>query len=131
MSALERLSALVAARLRTPFAWGVHDCCLWAADAVLAQTGRDPAAAWRGTYSSRRGAAAVLRQAGGLRAVAALAGREVPAAAALPGDVGLLQRPGGRLLGVCAGGSWLVASRGGLVAVPAEAAIAAWRCGDG
>lgn len=38
-------------RAEAPFAWGVNDCCLFAADAVMAMTGVDPAAEFRGKYS--------------------------------------------------------------------------------
>ena len=48
----QQLDALIASRMAAPFAWGAHDCCLFAADAVLAQTGEDPAAEFRGTYAS-------------------------------------------------------------------------------
>ena len=48
--------ALIAERRLMPFARGTNDCCMFAADAVLAMTGRDLAADWRGTYSDDRGA---------------------------------------------------------------------------
>ena len=34
------------------FVWGEHDCCLFAADCCVALCGKDPAEAYRGTYSS-------------------------------------------------------------------------------
>jgi len=43
------------------FKWGTHDCALFAADCIKAQTGVDPAEVYRGTYSSARGAAEALR----------------------------------------------------------------------
>lgn len=46
--------------------WGVCDCTLFCADWVEYLTGRDPAAPWRGTYSSRAGAQAHIAAAGGL-----------------------------------------------------------------
>lgn len=60
-----RLNALIADRLHRPFAWGAHDCALWGADAVLAQTGEDFGAPFRGRYADARGAAEALRQFGG------------------------------------------------------------------
>lgn len=57
----DRLSALIAERFDAPFAWGSHDCALWGADVVAALTGLDHGAAFRGTYSDARGAAAALR----------------------------------------------------------------------
>jgi hypothetical protein len=47
-----------------PFVWGTHDCALFAAGCVNAMTGVDPAAAFRGTYDSRIGAAEALRDKG-------------------------------------------------------------------
>lgn len=49
----ERLSAMIeASRARTALVYGEHDCCTHAADAVLALTGRDIAADWRGQYAT-------------------------------------------------------------------------------
>jgi hypothetical protein len=48
-----RLAALVEARRHVPFQWGVNDCLMFAADAVLAVTGRDPAENHRGWYDDK------------------------------------------------------------------------------
>lgn len=126
-----RFDALIAQRQRAPFAWGQHDCCLFAADAVLALTGSDPAAAWRGAYSDAAGAARLLAELGGVRAIAAAHGREIRPLAARLGDVGVLEHDGRDLLAVCAGDVWLAPAAGqGLTAAPLDAALAAWRVGD-
>ncbi len=126
----ERLAALFAAREAQPFEWGVHDCCLFAADAVLAVTGHDPAADLRGMYSTETGAARVLRRYGGVAGVAiAHAGRVVPVALAQPGDVGLSQHdPERPALAVWGGAAWHAAAPLGVVVVPAGAVVRAWRC---
>jgi hypothetical protein len=49
------------------FAWGRHDCMMFAAD-WAACLGRDPAQGWRGSYADEAGAAAILERAGGSRA---------------------------------------------------------------
>lgn len=49
--------------------WGVSDCCTFAADWVLSQTGADPMADLRGTYSSRMSAESVIAEHGGLKAL--------------------------------------------------------------
>ncbi len=67
----ERLHAFVESRRLLPFAWGANDCCLFAADAVLALTGQDIAQARRSTYTTARGAMRVARSHGGVRALAA------------------------------------------------------------
>jgi hypothetical protein len=65
--------AFLQARAYTPFAWGVHDCALFAADGIEAMTGIDIAADFRGKYSD---------EAGALEAIKAIAGGETVADAA-------------------------------------------------
>jgi hypothetical protein len=48
---------LLAGRSRS-FAWGSFDCALFACDCVLVQTGQDPAADFRGKYTSAAEASA-------------------------------------------------------------------------
>jgi hypothetical protein len=57
-----RLGAHIKAALKRPFSWGEHDCCLWACDGILAMTGVDPAAWFRGRYSTKIGAYRALKQ---------------------------------------------------------------------
>lgn len=124
-----RLAALQAAAHREPFAWGMHDCCLWAADAVLACTGEDPAAAWRGTYSDAAGAVALLASLGGIQAAGDLTGsRLTHPSLAGPGDIGLLLVDGREVLAVHSGQCWLLAGSDGLLPWP-DPALMAWRVG--
>lgn len=54
---------------RVAFRWGGvggEDCTTWCGSYALALTGRDPAAAFRGTYDSAEGARALIDAAGGL-----------------------------------------------------------------
>lgn len=46
------------------FQWGEHDCLMFCANHVLAYTGKDYAESFRGNYSSRRGAEAMMVRAG-------------------------------------------------------------------
>jgi hypothetical protein len=48
------------------FEWGRHDCSVFAADGILAITGRDPIARARGRYACEKRAAVILREIGGL-----------------------------------------------------------------
>lgn len=48
-------------RAKTPFAWGQHDCALFAADGIQAITGVDIAADFRGKYSDEVGAMATIK----------------------------------------------------------------------
>lgn len=60
----ERLSAFLIANREREFLWGQWDCITMACSAVEAMTGHDPAAAYRGRYSSAAGAKAILRELG-------------------------------------------------------------------
>lgn len=125
-----RLAELFAARAGKPFAWGAFDCCMFAADAVLAVTGHDPAADLRGAYATEAEARAVLARLGGVAGIAIRrAGPVVPTALAQPGDVGLslleADRPS---LAVFGGAGWHAAGVLGLATVPARAVVRAWRC---
>lgn len=103
----EHWPSLLAAYLADdrPFAWGGRDCCTFAAGAVEAMTGADPAAALRGRYRTEQGAARLLKRHGGLEALAARLAREhglrdVPHAFAGRGDVVLIETGQGPALGV-------------------------------
>jgi hypothetical protein len=63
------LDALLCSRLHAAFDWGTFDCCLFAADCVLAVTGVDPAEQYRG-YRGARAGLRVLERAGGVGLVA-------------------------------------------------------------
>lgn len=125
-----RLAALFAARAEQPFTWGRFDCCLFAADAVLAVTGHDPAADLRGTYSTEEQAARVLQRAGGVVGVAIRrAGPVVPPQLAQPGDIGLsMLDASSPTLAVWGGSAWHAPASVGLVPVPPHALVRVWRC---
>lgn len=101
------LGDFAASRRDTPFAWGENDCCLFACDAVLAMTGVDMAADFRGKYDDALGARRML-DAQGCETVGELATaiaakhylREVPVLYAQRGDVVLLLNEGRNLLGI-------------------------------
>lgn len=59
-----RLMAYIAGVARAGFAFGQHDCALFAAGGVEALTGEDPARVWRGQYVSQAGGIRHLRKAG-------------------------------------------------------------------
>lgn len=126
--AAARLRRLVADRLGAPFSWGVHDCALWAADAIQAQLGADPAQDLRGRYRTQLGAHRLVAPLGGLPGVAAAVLGEPlrsPLLACM-GDVGYTRQGA---LAVCAGETWLVATRDGMGHLPLADALQAWRVG--
>lgn len=67
-----RLADHFSAAKEKPFTWGMHDCALFACDSILAITGKDGAAAFRGRYDDKVGAYRALRDfaGGGLEATA-------------------------------------------------------------
>ncbi|HTN12513.1 MAG TPA: hypothetical protein VL154_16205 [Acetobacteraceae bacterium] len=126
----ERLAALIEERRHTPFVWGTHDCCLFAADAVLATTGADPAAEWRGRYDSEAEALELLG-ARGLEgtvadAMAAFGAPECPVLAAQRGDVVLATSGNEPLVGVAFGSRIVVPGPERLVFLPLSAGSRAW-----
>jgi hypothetical protein len=66
------------------FAWGSFDCALFACDCVWVQTGKDPAAAFRGTYSTEAEANAL----GSLSAIAETVAAQFGLAEIAPGHAG-------------------------------------------
>ena len=91
----ERLAAFIESRRRRPFAWGEHDCVVFAADAVRELTGVDHLSEFRGRYATARAAAKLLRDVGQLdAAVTARLGPAVAPRAAQRGDVVLLDLSG-------------------------------------
>jgi hypothetical protein len=112
-----------------PFAPGHHDCALFAAGAVQAMTGVDPAAEWRGRYTTHRGGLRVLRRAGFRDhiEVAAALFAEIPLAQALPGDLAAIDTGCGPALGVMQGAAIYVLKPDGLGLLPRNAATRAFR----
>jgi len=55
------LHEFLLARAAMPFAWGSNDCALFAADGILAMTGVDIAADFRGKYSDESSALLAIK----------------------------------------------------------------------
>lgn len=124
----ERFDTLIIReRMCRPFEWGAHDCCLFAADAVCAITGVDPASDLRGSYCDARGAIEALQGIGGIDSAGARVGVECPPLCARVGDIGLVHDGARSALAVCVGAHWLVPAAGGLAAHDLSAARKAWR----
>ena len=127
------LTAEIDRARKRPFCWGGlsggQDCCLFAADVVFALTGRDFAESFRGRYSSRAEAVALLGARGGLEAVVTgCLGEPLPTALlARRGDVVMVDTPEGRALGVVVGAKAVGAGPQGLTFVPMAGWLKAWR----
>ena len=127
----ERLSALVEARRHAAFTWGVHDCAMFAADAVLLMTGRDPLAEWRGRYGDEAEGDALTEAMGGFElfmsaAFARFGAPECPSAMTQRGDVALVAYGNTRSLGIILGGSVAVPGLDRLSFLPTRLICRAW-----
>lgn len=119
-----RMTAYLARVAREGFAWGRHDCALFAAGAVEALTGIDPAAEWRGRYDSLAGGLRLMREAG-FKDHFAAARSWYPASSpahALPGDLVVIGAD--EALGVIQGELAYVLTEAGIGLVPVDAASA-------
>ena len=126
----ERLAAFIEARRDLPFEWAVNDCCAMAADAVLAMTGRDFLADFRGCYATE-GQAEALMGPGGLEAflprlMAAFGAPELVPAEAQRGDVALIGLENQLVCGVVTGPHIAAPGARGLAFVPLRRAAMAW-----
>lgn len=110
-----RLQAFLAGISGQPIVPGRHDCCLFGAGAVMAQTGHDFAAAWRGRYTTMAGGRRVLRKAGFADHVALIAAHlpAVHPAFAREGDLALVATPEGPATGVHQGSAIYVLTETG------------------
>lgn len=98
-----------------PLVPGQHDCCLFGAGAVLAQTGVDIAKGWRGRYTTFAGGRRILRKAGFADHIALIAHHlpEAHVSAALPGDIAVVPGEGGDAVGVVQGAAVYVLTEAG------------------
>lgn len=130
----EHLSKLIAERLKEPFQWGVNDCALFAADAVQAMTGNDPAKKLRGKYKTARGAKRALKRIG-VESVSDIPrvfisdiAEEIPLKMAGRGDIILTENDIGEpMLAICLGARCASPGPNGLVFSPTLSAASAWR----
>lgn len=117
-----RLADYLRAGGAQPFAWDSCDCCSWACGWIALRRGVDPSASWRGRYRTARGAALMLRRAGGdLLAAAsdamAAAGLAV-SAAPVAGDVGVVETSQGQALAIRTATGWAVKAPAGIAVAP-------------
>lgn len=132
MRDIDALASFLFDNRSRPFVWGNWDCCLFAADAVLALTGVDHAATFRGRYRTERGARLALRKQG-LNSVndvlVFLLGEPQPIARLQRGDVVLLDLDSGETAGVLWAGQAFAAGENGLQAFPLSQCRHGWRIG--
>jgi len=123
-----RLNAWLDSVRERAFSWGEFDCALGAADAVFAMTGVDYAVEFRQAYFSKRNAARLLAERGGLEALVTQALGEPLDGPKLAqrGDVVLVDSGvEGPALAVVIGAAAVAPSPAGVVFVP----MAQWKVG--
>lgn len=127
----EILFSGIESRRDTPFSWGSHDCCLFAADMALAITGIDYAAPVRG-YTTREQAETIIALYGDMSGMVSqlLGAQPIPAASARRGDFVMARFGESDAMGVCIGARCIFAAlRAGIVEHTMTVATCAWRIG--
>lgn len=137
--ATRELHEFLLQRAQAPFAWGVNDCALFAADAIRNMTGEDIAADFRGKYTDEAGAwktaasvtgianATVADCAAWCAAKAGLAEWQ-PARMAQRGDLAIVRNGAREISGIVhLNGRHVVSvAETGLVRLPITAIVRAW-----
>ena len=129
------LNDFISKSRQEPFKWGQNDCCLFAANAVLAVTGYDLAEDFRGKYTTGQGALKCLAD-HGVRDVAELL-ELFQSSVVQPQFVAFAQRGdlmlydlGARLgpaVGVCIGQDSAFVGLAGLQFIPTLSCSKSWR----
>jgi len=121
------MAAAVSAASELAWQWGVHDCCISAANIALAITGTDPADPHRG-YKTEEEANEIIAGYGSLaEMVTALVGPEIHPSRAKRGDFVMASLANGDTIGVCLGPMCAFAGPIGWVFEPRSVATTAWR----
>lgn len=119
--------------LSEPFAWGRNDCCLFASDCIMAVTGEDLGAEFRGTYSTEREAKKILASLD-CKNVGDLASRylpEIKVSLAQRGDIVMMPsiEEGNFYLAVVVSHTAVGPTSRGMLHSPKKNAVRAWRVG--
>ncbi|AXC50071.1 hypothetical protein DRW48_10535 [Paracoccus suum] len=109
----EGLNAYLARTWDRPFVWGECDCTLWVADWCAERWGQDPAASFRGRYSTQDEAEA-LTAGGLLETIRPFMGFLVEWTEARPGDVGVVMIDGRETAAIRTENGWAVKSLAGM-----------------
>lgn len=119
----------IASKRHEPFEYGVNDCCMFAAGAVLEMTGEDPMSEFRGQYDSLKGSLKVIKEigAGTLELTLDSKFEEVSIGYAQRGDLAFFDGS----VGVVMGDFAYFASDDGLERIPRDLWDKCWSVGRG
>jgi hypothetical protein len=125
----DALANYIAIKRDEPFEYGINDCCMFAAGAVLEITGEDPMAEFRGKYDSLKGSLKVIKEIGAGTLEATLDGKfpEVPIGHAQRGDLAFFDDS----IGVVMGGFAYFVSDDGLERINRSLWDKCWSVGRG
>lgn len=127
MDRFGKLALYLSACENTPFEWGKHDCCTFAAGAVHVQIGRNPMEDLP-LYASESEATAMIAANGGLESmVTQRFGEPVAKSLARRGDVVIFESGNGPTLGVCIGPKFAAVTANGLMYYSMRHVDLAWR----
>lgn len=111
---------------KTPFKWGENDCCLFAANAILAMGGHDVAKDVRGRYKTALGARRIMKSVGANSLVELLTQRLGEADGKLVrGAIVVIESEGEQVAGVFYHKPWAL-TESGLGCMPLESVIQSW-----
>ncbi len=122
----EILHAEIESARDKPFVWGKCDCCLFAANVVMAMTGNDYASEFRGKYNTAKGSAKALIKYGH-KTLSSTMNEKLPSVR-FPkrGDVVMAIVSGEEALGICIGAMCVFKAPDGVVQMPVCDIAAAW-----
>lgn len=123
------LSDYIESKRDEPFVYGVNDCCMFAAGAMIAITGIDPIPEFRDQYNSLASSVRAIKELGAGDLEKTIDGKlpEIPVGLAQRGDVAFYD---GSLGVVMDGYAWFV-SDDGLERIPRSEWAKAWSIGHG
>jgi len=126
----EAMYAAIDAASERKFAWGSHDCCLFAADILLAMTGTDYAEPVRG-YTTQEEAQAIIDGYGEMEimvtALVGLDALEAKGKNVRRGDLVLMTKELGDTMGVCIGANSVFVDHRGIAMCRTASCRLAWR----
>ena len=109
-----------------PFQWGENDCCLFAADAIIAMGGEDVAEDVRGRYKTAIGARRIMKNLGANSVVELLVQRlGQPDGMLVRGAIVAVESDDQQVAGVFYQKPWVLTERG-LQGMPIESVIKSW-----
>ena len=114
-----------------PFSYGLHDCCTFAAHCVDAMCGTELVSRMQrdNPYSDEASAYREIEREGGFAAlVSKYLGASMPnPLLAAPGDIALCMNGEREIVGVIVGHTIVAPGGGGLVSLPYDSMVAAWK----